>query len=118
VSQACSSASVGGTASTLGAQGARLFVGGTFSSAGGVARAIVAAFDVRTGKLLPWRPTADSVVTGLAATNGKIYIEANGQGVILKSPNGSCFEMTVADSGALTTAPAACPTRSPPSCRP
>ena len=65
---------LGGTASTLGAQGARLFVGGTFSSAGGVARANLAAFDVRTGMLLPWRPSADSVVTGLAAANGKIYV--------------------------------------------
>jgi hypothetical protein len=45
----------------------------------------------------------------LHITNGKIYIEANGQGMILKSPNGSCFEMTVSDGGALTTAPVACP---------
>jgi outer membrane protein assembly factor BamB len=65
---------LGGTASTLGAQGGRLFVGGTFSSAGGVARANLASFDIRTGKLLPWRPSVDGVVTGLAATNGKIYI--------------------------------------------
>ena len=65
---------LGGTVSTLGAQGARLFVGGTFSSAGGVDRANLAAFDIRTGKLLPWRPSADSVVTGLAAANGKIYV--------------------------------------------
>jgi hypothetical protein len=49
-------------------------VGGTFSSAGGVARANLAAFDVRTGKLLPWRPRTDGVVTGLAATSGKIYM--------------------------------------------
>jgi outer membrane protein assembly factor BamB len=65
---------LGGTVSTLGAQGGRLFVAGTFSSAGGVTRANLAAFDVRTGKLLPWRPSVDGVVTGLAATNGKIYL--------------------------------------------
>jgi hypothetical protein len=41
--------------------------------------------------------------------NGKIYIEANGQGMILKSPSGSCFELTVSDAGALTTAATACP---------
>lgn len=41
--------------------------------------------------------------------NGKIYVEANGQGMILKSPNGSCFELTVSDAGALTIAAAACP---------
>ena len=65
---------LGGTALTLAPQGGRLFVGGTFSSAGGVARANLAAFDIRTGKLLPWRPSVDGVVTGLAAANGKIYI--------------------------------------------
>lgn len=41
--------------------------------------------------------------------NGKVYIEANGQGVILKSPNGSCFEMTVTDAGTLTVTGTACP---------
>ena len=65
---------LGGTASTLGPQGGRLLVGGTFSGMGGVVRANLAAFDVGTGKVLPWRPSVDSVVTGLAATNGKIYI--------------------------------------------
>lgn len=45
----------------------------------------------------------------LQVTNGKIYIEANGQGMILKSPNGSCFEMTVTDAGTLTAAPVPCP---------
>ena len=66
---------LGGTASTLGPQGGRLLVGGTFSGTGGVARANLAAFDVGTGKLLPRRPSVDGVVTGLAATNGKIYID-------------------------------------------
>jgi trimeric autotransporter adhesin len=65
---------LGVTALTLAPQGGRLLVGGTFSSAGGVARANLAAFDVRTGKLLPWRPSADGVVTGIAAAHGKIYI--------------------------------------------
>src|SRR5215207_3650066 len=47
--------------------------------------------------------------TKLHITNGKLYIEANGQGVIMKSPNGSCFELTVTDVGALTAAAVACP---------
>ena len=41
--------------------------------------------------------------------NGRIYIEANGQGLIMKSPNGSCFELTVSDAGALTITATACP---------
>ena len=68
------SPALGGSAWTLVAQPGRLLVGGTFSSAGGTARANLAAFDARTGKLLPWRPSANGVVSGLAATNGKIYI--------------------------------------------
>jgi hypothetical protein len=47
--------------------------------------------------------------TKLHITNGKIYIEANGQGLILKSPNGSCFELTVSDAGALTALGVTCP---------
>ena len=45
----------------------------------------------------------------LHITNGKVYLEANGQGVIMKSPNGSCFEVTVSDAGALTIVATACP---------
>ncbi|HVE58344.1 MAG TPA: DNRLRE domain-containing protein [Pyrinomonadaceae bacterium] len=47
--------------------------------------------------------------TKLQVTNGKIYIEANGQGVILKSPGGLCFEMTVTDAGSFASTPVACP---------
>lgn len=47
--------------------------------------------------------------TKLHVTGGKIYVEANGQGVVLKSPSGSCYELTVLDGGALSTAAIACP---------
>ncbi|HZM91615.1 MAG TPA: DNRLRE domain-containing protein [Blastocatellia bacterium] len=47
--------------------------------------------------------------TKLHIRNGKMYLEANGQGMILKSPSGSCFELTVSDAGALTITPTACP---------
>jgi hypothetical protein len=47
--------------------------------------------------------------TKLHITNGRIYIETNGQGMIMKSPNGSCFELTVSDAGALATTSIACP---------
>ena len=42
-------------------------------------------------------------------SGGKIYVESSGQGVILKSPNGSCFELTVTDAGAFASTPVACP---------
>lgn len=47
--------------------------------------------------------------TALLAAVVLIYVEANGQGVILKSPAGACFELTVTDAGALTTAVVTCP---------
>lgn len=47
--------------------------------------------------------------TKLHVAAGKIYVEANGQGVILKSPSGSCFELTVTDAGTLITTAAICP---------
>jgi hypothetical protein len=40
---------------------------------------------------------------------GKVYVEAAGQGVILKSPSGACFELTVTNAGALTATAVACP---------
>jgi hypothetical protein len=45
----------------------------------------------------------------LHITGGKIYVEADGQGMVLKSPNGLCFELTVSDAGALTTTAILCP---------
>ena len=45
----------------------------------------------------------------LHVASGKIYVEANGQGVILKAPGGACFELTVTNAGALAIAPVSCP---------
>ncbi len=45
----------------------------------------------------------------LHLTGGKIYVEADGQGIILKSPDGTCYEITVANGGTLGTASVTCP---------
>jgi hypothetical protein len=45
----------------------------------------------------------------LHVAGGKIYVETNGQGVILKSPGGACFELTVTNAGAIATTAVACP---------
>ena len=45
----------------------------------------------------------------LHIANGRIYVEASGQGMILKSPNGTCFELTVSDAGLLSAAGVVCP---------
>ena len=47
--------------------------------------------------------------TKLHVTGGKIYVEANGQGVVLKSPNGSCYELTISDAGVLVSSAVVCP---------
>jgi hypothetical protein len=45
----------------------------------------------------------------LQVTDGDIYVSTVGKGIILKSPNGSCFRVTVSDAGALGTAGVTCP---------
>jgi outer membrane protein assembly factor BamB len=62
----------------LAPQAGRLLVAGDFTGAGGPVRHNLAAFDGRTGELLPWRPNgADGGccgVTALAAAGRTIYV--------------------------------------------
>jgi hypothetical protein len=45
----------------------------------------------------------------LQVTGGDVYVNSIGSGVIIRSPNGSCFRITVSDAGALSTAGITCP---------
>jgi hypothetical protein len=45
----------------------------------------------------------------LQVTGGDIYTTTVGSGLILKSPNGSCFRITVSDAGALSATSVTCP---------
>jgi hypothetical protein len=66
---------VGGGVNVLAAQGGRLLVGGTFGGLGGVKRSGLAAFDARTGALLPWRPSVQGgTVDALASSGRTIYL--------------------------------------------
>ena len=65
---------VDATVSALALDGDRLFAGGTFTSAGGVARHHVAAIDVRSGQPTAWDPGADDVVDALALSGGTVYL--------------------------------------------
>jgi PKD repeat protein len=61
----------------------RVFVGGSFSGAGGQPRSNLAAFDRTTGALLPWAPTADSIVEALvtAPDNSRVILGGRFQNV-------------------------------------
>ncbi len=45
----------------------------------------------------------------LHVTGGDIYVEDDGAAVILTSPNGTCYEVTVDNSGNLVTTSVTCP---------
>jgi hypothetical protein len=45
----------------------------------------------------------------LQVNGGDLYIGDIGQGVILRSPNGSCFRLAVSNAGALSAAAVSCP---------
>ncbi|HEX2315374.1 MAG TPA: hypothetical protein VHJ17_16645, partial [Thermomonospora sp.] len=55
--------------------GSRVYVGGDFTEVDGQVRRRVAAFDTRTGALVPgWRPSVNSQVRAIAATNDTVYL--------------------------------------------
>jgi hypothetical protein len=45
----------------------------------------------------------------LQVAGGDAYVSTVGNGVILRSPNGNCFRMTVSNAGTLGSAAVACP---------
>lgn len=42
-------------------------------------------------------------------TSGDVYVDTTTKGVILRSPDGTCYRVTVANGGALSTASLTCP---------
>jgi len=45
----------------------------------------------------------------LQVAGGDAYVSTVGNGLILRSPNGNCFRMTVSNAGTLGSAAVACP---------
>jgi hypothetical protein len=58
---------------TLVVNGSSLYIGGGFSSIGGLSRQNLAAVDTGTGTVTSWDPVADQIVTGLAVSGSTIY---------------------------------------------
>jgi PKD repeat protein len=60
---------------TASPDGSRIYVGGDFTVANGQTRQRVAAYDTATGALITtWRPTVNSQVRAIAATNDTVYL--------------------------------------------
>ena len=54
-------------------------------------------------------PLPSAPAAKLQVVDGDVYVSTIGRGVILRSPNGSCFRMVVSDAGALSTTAVGCP---------
>jgi hypothetical protein len=50
-----------------------------------------------------------SPTTKLQVTNGDIYVENPNRGIILKSPSGNCYRVTIDDFGSFVRTAIACP---------
>lgn len=59
--------------------GSTVFVGGTFTQFGGVARNRLAAFDAQTGKVLPWDPGSNGEVLTIGVSPNGQFVHVGGQ---------------------------------------
>lgn len=63
-----------GVVNALAISGARLYLGGDFSTVGGLARQRLASVDATSGAVSSWAPQVNNVVNALAASNGSVYV--------------------------------------------
>ena len=70
---------------SLSPEGARLYVGGTFTRLGGAARSNLGVVDGLTGAVLPWDPAPRYPVLDLAAAVDHVYVAGAGTGGTLAS---------------------------------
>jgi hypothetical protein len=60
-------------AATISMSGGNLFVGGDFTTVGGVTRSRLAAIDATTGKPTPWNPGMDQPVKAMAISGNTVF---------------------------------------------
>jgi trimeric autotransporter adhesin len=77
--------------SVLALSGSTLFVGGSFDSAAGAKRNLLASFDTKTGKLTDWAPKPGDIVHvyALAVTPGAVYAAGDGGALAFDPKNGA-----------------------------
>jgi hypothetical protein len=51
----------------------------------------------------------DTPTAKLQVKSGDVYVETIGNGVIIKSPNGSCWRLSVSNAGVVSATSVACP---------
>src|SRR6202007_1972096 len=61
------------TVCALATDGATVYVGGLFTSVGGMARSYIAALDATSGMATAWNPQASDAVFALARSGSTIY---------------------------------------------
>ena len=64
----------GGYINDIEVSGSTAYIGGSFTTVGGQARANLAAFDLTTGNVLSWNPGANAAVTTLDISGSDVYI--------------------------------------------
>ena len=87
--------------SALALSGSTLYVGGSFDTAGGAKRKLMAAFDTRSGKVTSWAPKAGPMldVFAFAATPKAIYAGGDGGALAFDPKTGATLPWHPALSG-------------------
>lgn len=63
-----------GVVQTIAVSGNTIYVGGSFTTVGGVPRSRLCALDATTGALLPWNPNATNTVVNIIVNNSIVYV--------------------------------------------
>jgi hypothetical protein len=102
-----------GTGNTLLGRGARLTADISNATAIGAFAQVTQSDSLVLGQAGATAPNVGIGTTAprtkLHLVGGKVYVDASGQGIVLKAAGGACFELTVTNAGALTTTAVACP---------
>lgn len=99
-------------ANSMSVIGARIFVGGSFSSIGGEVRTNLAAFSMKSGELLSWSPTANARVESICNVKdsffyiGGYFSQVNGinrSSLAIFNRNGSLHNLAFTFNGNVRT---------------
>lgn len=93
----------GGMPTALAVVGTQVYVGGTFTRAGGITRNRLAAID-QAGVLTPWNPNANGVVTAVAVSGDNAYVGGDFSTINGSTPRNHLAKISIAGNGAVDPA--------------